>query len=268
MRARSPGETCARNPPSNDETIEGRTSLMNFSVTRRNAWIAVRRRVGRRLPRRKRHCEQEHAHCRATRRCGKHVRRAARVPVGRRLPGGRGDQHRVPADRLGWRDPGDHEPDGRFRCVGCAAVGGSAHGLQGLPADSVGARRYSRHGELKTNAKVPLHITGPLLAQIYLGQITNWNSPADRRAQQGHHSAGPEDHARLSVRRLGYLVQLHRLPVGGQPRLQGKVGVSTQPPFPVGVGGKGSSGVAGIVKNTSVRSATPTSPTPSRTTSP
>ena len=29
------------------------------------------------------------------------------------------------------------------------------------------------------------------------------------------------------------------------------MGVSTQPPFPTGVGGKGSSGVAGVVKNTS-----------------
>ena len=57
--------------------------------------------------------------------------------------------------------------------------------VQGLPADSVGARRHVGHGERKTNANAPLHITGPVLARIYLGQITNWDDPAIKALNPG-----------------------------------------------------------------------------------
>jgi phosphate transport system substrate-binding protein len=38
---------------------------------------------------------------------------------------------------------------------------------------------------LKTNAHAPLHISGPVLAQIYLGQITSWNDPAIKALNPG-----------------------------------------------------------------------------------
>jgi len=38
---------------------------------------------------------------------------------------------------------------------------------------------------LKTNAHAPLHITGPVLAKIYLGQITSWDDPAIKALNPG-----------------------------------------------------------------------------------
>ncbi len=104
---------------------------------------------------------------------------------------------------------------------------------------------------LKTDAHAPLHITGPLLAQIYLGQITSWDDPAIKALNPGITFPSEKitpvyrsDGSGTSYNFVDYLSSV-------SPVFKSKVGVSTQPPFPVGVGGKGSSGVAGVVKNTS-----------------
>ncbi len=104
---------------------------------------------------------------------------------------------------------------------------------------------------LKTNAHAPLHITGTVLAQIYLGQITSWDDPAIKALNPGITLPSQKitpvyrsDGSGTSYNFVDYLSSV-------SPVFKSKVGVSTQPPFPVGVGGKGSSGVAGVVKNTS-----------------
>ena len=103
---------------------------------------------------------------------------------------------------------------------------------------------------VKTNAHAPLHITGPLLAQIYLGQVTNWNDPKIQAINKGVSLPDEKitpvyrsDGSGTSYNFTDYLSAV-------SPAFKSKVGVSTQPPFPTGVGGKGSSGVAGVVKNT------------------
>ncbi len=103
---------------------------------------------------------------------------------------------------------------------------------------------------LKTNAHKPLHITGPVLAQIYLGQITTWNAPAIKALNPGVNLPSEKitpvyrsDGSGTSYNFVDYLSSV-------SPAFKSKIGVSTQPPFPVGVGGKGSSGVSGVVKNT------------------
>ena len=72
----------------------------------------------------------------------------------------------------------------------------------------------------------------------------------DRRAEPGREPPEPEDHAGLPLGRLRHVVQLHRLPLGRQRQWKTKIGVSTQPAFPAGIGAKGSAGVAGVVSRT------------------
>ncbi len=103
---------------------------------------------------------------------------------------------------------------------------------------------------VKTNAHAPLHITGPVLAKIYLGQITSWDDPAIKALNPGISLPSEKitpvyrsDGSGTSYNFVDYLSSI-------SPAFKRKIGVSTQPAFTVGVGGKGSSGVSGVVKNT------------------
>lgn len=103
---------------------------------------------------------------------------------------------------------------------------------------------------VKTNAHAPLKISGPVLAQIYMGQIKSWDAPAIKKLNPGinlpSESITPvyrSDGSGTSYAFTDYLSSV-------SSAFKSKVGVSTQPPFSAGVGGKGSSGVAGVVKNT------------------
>ena len=95
---------------------------------------------------------------------------------------------------------------------------------------------------------VPQHIqlTGAIVAQIYLGQITNWNDPAIAKLNPGvtfpnlaitpvFRSDGSGDTYKFT----DYLSSV-------SPAFSTKVGVATTVNCPTGVGGKGSSGVAGV----------------------
>ena len=156
----------------------------------------------------------------------------------------------------------------RLRRLGCAADSRPARGLQGLRPDPLGARRDGgRWCNVNQRACAASHRPDPSIAKIYLGQITNWNDPAIQALNQGvtlpNLKITPvyrSDGSGTSYNFTDYLSSV-------SAAWKTKVGVSTQPPFPTGVGGKGSSGVAGVVKNTTARSATPTSRTRSRTTS-
>jgi phosphate transport system substrate-binding protein len=104
---------------------------------------------------------------------------------------------------------------------------------------------------VKTSAHKPLRITGPVLAKIYLGQITSWDDPAIKALNPGVDLPSEKitpvyrsDGSGTSYNFVDYLSSV-------SAAFKSKIGVSTQPPFPVGVGAKGSSGVAGVVKNTS-----------------
>ena len=69
-------------------------------------------------------------------------------------------------------------------------------------------------------APVHVRLDGATISKIFLGQITNWNDPGDREAEPGRQLPGPEDHAGLPLGRLGHLVRVHRLPLGGQRELE------------------------------------------------
>jgi phosphate transport system substrate-binding protein len=99
-------------------------------------------------------------------------------------------------------------------------------------------------------AEAKLHLTGPVLADIYLGLITRWDDPRIARLNPGlklpalpittvHRSDG----SGTSFLFTSYLSQV-------SPAFAGKVGASDSVQWPNGLGGKGNAGVAAFVKQT------------------
>jgi phosphate transport system substrate-binding protein len=96
----------------------------------------------------------------------------------------------------------------------------------------------------------PLNFTGEALAGIYMGKITKWNDPA---------IAGPNPGVKLPDANI---VVVRRSDSSGttfvwtdflskvSPEWKEKFGAAKSVNWPVGVGGKGSEGVAGQVQNT------------------
>jgi len=103
---------------------------------------------------------------------------------------------------------------------------------------------------VKSNAHAPLKISGPVLAQIYLGGIKTWNAPAIAKLNPG---IDLPNEAIVPVYRsdgsgTSYAFTDYLSAISGT--WKSKIGFSTQPSFPTGVGAKGSSGVAGVVSKT------------------
>jgi phosphate transport system substrate-binding protein len=98
------------------------------------------------------------------------------------------------------------------------------------------------------NVDADLKFNGPMLADIYLGKIKKWNDPAIAKLNAGvalpnieiivvHRSDG----SGTTYIWADYLAKV-------SPVWKMKVGVGTSPNWPVGVGGKGNEGVAGLVR--------------------
>ena len=97
---------------------------------------------------------------------------------------------------------------------------------------------------------VPLKFTAAALAGIYLGKITKWNDPAITKYNPGVELPAKD------------IVVVHRSDGSGttfvwtdylskvSTEWKSKVGSNTSVQWPVGLGGKGNQGVAGIVKQT------------------
>ncbi|HET7759807.1 MAG TPA: phosphate ABC transporter substrate-binding protein PstS, partial [Gaiellaceae bacterium] len=95
-----------------------------------------------------------------------------------------------------------------------------------------------------------LHLTGPLLAAIYSGTVKYWDNPAIKSINKGvnlpHEKITPvyrSDASGTSYNFTDYLSHISKY-------WQSKVGKGTQPSFPVGVGARGSSGVAAKLSST------------------
>jgi phosphate transport system substrate-binding protein len=95
-----------------------------------------------------------------------------------------------------------------------------------------------------------LHMTGPVLADIYLGKITKWNDPRIRKLNKGvalpslsistvHRSDG----SGTTYNFTDYLSSVSKT-------WKSKVGRNISVDWPVGAGARGSSGVAGVVSQT------------------
>ena len=99
--------------------------------------------------------------------------------------------------------------------------------------------------------KQELKFTGQVLADITLGKITKWNDPAIAKLNPGVTLPGHRHRRRAPVGRLRHDLHLGRLPVEGLAGVpQDGRRVATSVKWPVGVGGKGNEGVAGLVSQT------------------
>lgn len=128
-------------------------------------------------------------------------------------------------------------PDQQKACNGCLQIPWALAGTS-IP--------YNLPGSPKD-----LKLTGRVLADIYLGKITKWNDPAITRLNAG--IALPSltitpifrsDGSGTSYNFTDYLSRV-------SPEFTSMVGgATTQPSFPIGIGAKGSSGVAGSLSHT------------------
>jgi phosphate transport system substrate-binding protein len=95
-----------------------------------------------------------------------------------------------------------------------------------------------------------LKLTGKILANIYLGHITKWTASAIKKINPGVSlpdlKITPVYRSDGSGTSWNFTDYLSRV----SPEWKSKVGVGTQPNFPTGIGGKGSSGLAGVVSRT------------------
>jgi phosphate transport system substrate-binding protein len=95
-----------------------------------------------------------------------------------------------------------------------------------------------------------LRFSGLLLADIFLGKVTKWNDPALAKLNPGAALPGLDitvvhrsDGSGTTYVWVDYLAKV-------SPEWKKRVGVATAVNWPVGLGGKGNEGVAGLVKQT------------------
>ena len=128
--------------------------------------------------------------------------------------------------------------------------GADAGGARQDPAPPDRAGRRRARSTTSRASKAELKFTGPLLADIFLGKVTKWNDPAIAKLNPGvtlpatditvvHRSDG----SGTTYIWVDYLAKV-------SPEWKQKVGVDTSVNWPVGLGGKGNEGVAGLVKQT------------------
>ena len=101
-----------------------------------------------------------------------------------------------------------------------------------------------------SNVPNNLRLTGAVVAKIYLGQITKWDDPAIKALNPkvslpstGVTPVYRSDNSGTTYNFTDYLSSV-------SPAWKSKIGVGVNANWPAGQGGKGSSGVAGVVSNT------------------
>jgi phosphate transport system substrate-binding protein len=127
-------------------------------------------------------------------------------------------------------------PDQFSACKGCVQIPWA------LSATSIA---YNLNG-----VSSHLHMTGQVLANIYLGTIKNWNDPAIKKLNPNANLPSTaitpvyrSDGSGTTYNFTDYLSSVSK-------QWKSKVGKSTQVNFPAGIGARGSSGVTGVVTRT------------------
>jgi len=95
-----------------------------------------------------------------------------------------------------------------------------------------------------------LHMDGPTLAQIFMGQITTWNDPAIAKLNPG--VSLPSSKISIAHRsdNSGTTFNFTDFLSSASPAWNSQIGKGVAVNWPVGSGGKGSSGVAALVSQT------------------
>ena len=97
---------------------------------------------------------------------------------------------------------------------------------------------------LRLPRKTNFHLTGAVLAKIYLGQITNWNSPQIRALNKGAHIPSTPISVFWRSDASGDTYAFTRYLSDISSTFNHQVGSSTAVSFPVGVGAKGNGGMS------------------------
>ena len=121
-------------------------------------------------------------------------------------------------------------------CKGCVQIPWA------LSATSIPYNLPGLNGRLK--------LDGPTLANIYLGQITNWNDPAIRRMNQGLNLPDLKITPVYRSDGSGTTYNFTEYLSSASPAFKSGVGFNTSVSWKTGVGARGSSGVTGVVRQT------------------
>jgi phosphate transport system substrate-binding protein len=95
-----------------------------------------------------------------------------------------------------------------------------------------------------------LHMDGPTLAKIYMGQITAWNDPAIQKLNPGVSLPGTKITTAHRSDNSGTTFNLTDYLSSVSPAWKSQLGASVAVNWPNGVGARGSAGVAGVVSST------------------
>jgi phosphate transport system substrate-binding protein len=95
-----------------------------------------------------------------------------------------------------------------------------------------------------------IHLTGPVLADIWMGKIKTWNDPAIKKLNPGVSLPSTKITPVYRTDGSGDTYAFTNYLSHVSPEWKSKVGTSTQVHFPVGLGGKGNSGVGGVLSST------------------
>src|SRR5262249_357726 len=127
-------------------------------------------------------------------------------------------------------------PDQATACKGCVQIPWA------LSATSIA---YNVPG-----APVHLNLSGPVIANIFLGQITNWNDAAIKKLNPGANLPALKITPIFRPDGSGTTFNFPAFLSAVSPTWKTKVGNSASVNFPTGIGARGSSGVAGLVSRT------------------
>lgn len=95
-----------------------------------------------------------------------------------------------------------------------------------------------------------LKLTGPILADIWLGKITSWNDAKIKALNPGVNLPATKIQPVYRTDASGDTYAFTNYLSKVSPEWKSQVGNSTQVHFPVGLGGKGNSGVGGVLAST------------------
>jgi phosphate transport system substrate-binding protein len=132
-------------------------------------------------------------------------------------------------------------PDQFNACNGCVQIPWALAGT---------AIPYNVPGITPAAAAVHLHLSGDVIAKIFMGQITNWNDPAIKALNP---KASMPDLKITPVFRTGNSGTTYNFTdylSSVSPAWKSQVGAGQSVNWPAGTGASGSAGVAGVVANT------------------
>jgi phosphate transport system substrate-binding protein len=127
-------------------------------------------------------------------------------------------------------------PDQLSACKGCVVIPWALAGMS-VPYNLPGVGKR-------------LVLNGPVLANIYLGNITAWNAAAIRALNPGVNLPDTKITVVYRSDGSGSTYAFTNYLASVSPQWKSKVGVNTSVNFPTGTGARGSAGVAGVVKST------------------